>query len=198
MDDVTSFRIEKGSCLESIDPFGLTGMSYLNENEGDRKGILVLPSKVTSIAENGIYDNNLIKTIYYCGSTHLSNYSDLENGVSEPDIKVTSSYTYETIFGNYTPKKDSSSIADAEEKCKSYGFIPKASPSPSPLPTPSPSPSPSPYPSPTASFQPTASYSGRGRPNSLLSWMARIGRQGIGSLRRGELQTGEPDSVEFE
>ena len=130
MDDVTSFRIEEGSCLESIEYKGLSYMSYQNYDDNARSGILVLPSTVTSIAENGLFQNNLIKTIYYCGSTHLSNYSDLEYGeVKAPDIKVTSLYTYNTIFRDYTPKKDSSSIAEAEEKCKSYGYKPEASPS---------------------------------------------------------------------
>ena len=170
MHDVTSFRIEEGSCLESIENGGLSYMSYQNTNEDDRKGILVLPSTVTSIAEHGLYYNNLIKTIYYCGSTNLDNYCDLVNGVSEPDIKVTSSYSYSYIFGNYTPKNDSSSIAEAEKICDKYK--PEASPS-----------------------QPTAGFPGR--PNSLLSWMGS-GRQIIGSLRRGEFQRGESDPVEIE
>ena len=122
MDDVTSFRIEEGSCLESIEYRGLSFMSYLNYDEDARSVILVLPSTVTSIAGNGLHYNNLIKTIYYCGSTHLSNYCDLEYGeVNAPDIKVTSLYTYDKIFRDYTPKKDSSSIAEAEEKCRIYG-----------------------------------------------------------------------------
>ena len=143
---VTSFRIEEGSCLESIEEKGLSFMSYLNYDDNARRSILVLPSTLTSIAENGLYKNNLIKTIYYCGSTHLSNYCQLMyGGVNAPDIKVTSSYTYDTIFGSYTPKNDSISIAEAKKICDKYK--PKASPSPSPSPSHSPSLSPSPLPS---------------------------------------------------
>ena len=54
MDDVTSFRIEEGSCLESIEYLGLSFMSYQNTNEDARRSILVLPSTVTSIAGHGI------------------------------------------------------------------------------------------------------------------------------------------------
>ena len=130
MDDVTGFRIEEGSCLESIEEGGLSFMSWENTNDNARSGILVLPSTVTSIAGDGLFRNNLIKTIYYCGSTHLSNYSGLKSGeVSAPDIKVTSSYTHGTIFGSYTPKKEEESIADAEEKCRSFAYKPEASPS---------------------------------------------------------------------
>ena len=136
MDDVTSFRIEEGSCLESIEAYGLSFMSWQNKNESDRSGILVLPSTVTNIAADGLYYNNLIKTIYYCGSTHLSNFSVLVNGFGTTYIKVTSLYTYDSIFERYTPKKDGSSIADAEEICNKYK--PVASPSPFPSPSPSP------------------------------------------------------------
>ena len=124
MDDVTSFRIEEGSCLERIESNGLSLMSWQNTNESDRRSILVLPSTVTSIAVNGLYQNNPIKTIYYCGSTHLSNYSDLEYGISNPDIKVTSSYTYNTIFERYTPNKNSSSIAEAKKIFDKLGVVP--------------------------------------------------------------------------
>ena len=151
----------------------------------------MLPSTVTSIAYNGIYWNNLIKTIYYCGSTHLSNHSALENVVSSPDIKVTRSYTYAKIFRDYTPKNDSISIVEAEEIRDKYK--PDASPSPHP----SPSHSPLPSPSPTASSQPTAGFPGRRRPNSLLSWIMG-GWWRIGSLRRGELQTAESDPAKPE
>ena len=152
MDDVTSFRIEEGSCLESIEERGLSWMSYENTNEDDRSGILVLPSTVTSIEQNGLYKNNLIKTIYYCGSTNLSNSSQLETGeVSAPDIKVTNSYTFGTIFGSYTPNTTIESIAEAEEKCKSF-----AKPKPSHSPPPSRSHSPLP-PSPPAEEGPILS-----------------------------------------
>ena len=128
MIDVTSFEIEVGSCLERIEYLGLAHMSYENKSESDRSCILELPSTVTSIAEHGLDWNNLIKTIYYCDSTNLSNYSALVNRVSNPDIKVTSSYTYPKIFRDYTPKKDSSCIAEAEGICDKYK--PEASPPP--------------------------------------------------------------------
>ena len=133
MDDVTSFRIEEGSCLESIESYGLSWVGGAITNEDDRRSILVLPSTVTSIAEHGLFKNNLIKTIYYCGSTHLSNNSEFVNQVQQPDFKVTNSYKYDTIFGSSPPNRTRESIAEAEEKCKSFAK-PKPSPYPSPLP----------------------------------------------------------------
>ena len=109
------FELKKGVVWRALTHMVLIG-----------KDILVLPSTVTNVAEDGLYCNNLIKTIYYCGSTHLINYSQLMWQVNAPDIKVTSSYTHGTIFRDYTPKKDSSSISEAEEKCKSFAYKPEA------------------------------------------------------------------------
>ena len=107
---------------------------------------------------------------------------------------MTRSYTHEKIFGSYTPNKTRESIAEAEEKCKSYGFIPKASPSPSPSLTSSPIPSPSPSHSPSP--HPPAGFPGRGRPApSSPGWAAggKSGLYGAGGSKRGSLTPPRPN-----
>lgn len=102
--DTTSFIIEAGSKLQTIESHGL---EYMGRNFQSIKETLILPSTLSSVYVDGIHQCNLFNIIIYCGSTFLSNSSSLVTSDFQCTVKVSNEYPQDkTIFG-FTPERDS-------------------------------------------------------------------------------------------
>lgn len=116
MNDLETFIIEKGSVLGSVESRGMDRIGYnTGNNDPTKRGILTLPSSLSSVAQHGFNLCNLFKIIVYCGSHPLKSLSRID-GCS---MNVTSRYPARTsIFGRFPSRRREDEEA-AEIQCAS-------------------------------------------------------------------------------
>lgn len=126
MNDLEYFEIEEGSVLQSVDQYGLHAIGInTGRNKPAKRGILTLPSSLSSVAADGIYRCNLFKIIVYCGPNSLIENCEVDNGVSEQTVmKVTSQYPQNTSLFGRDPKRSTEEEAEADSQCDTVKEIP--------------------------------------------------------------------------
>lgn len=105
MHKVTSFVLEPGSKLETIEYKGLDGIGLSTKV----RTVLVLPKSLRSVTNEGLHLNTLFSIIIYCGDTVISNSCSFGDS-SSLSLQTTESYSGTSLFG-VSPVKNNNAIS---------------------------------------------------------------------------------------
>lgn len=103
MNSVTSFTIEAGSVLKTLEANAITGVGIGTADRTytktiDLKKTLILPSTLSNVKENSIFKCDLFTRVIYCGISNLNADCFMES--QEPDTFVYTLPEYKDKNGN--------------------------------------------------------------------------------------------------